>query len=254
MSSSSVRFAEAAMRHLAGEDVALNEALQSIFARILSRQVTVDEANDSIDIADAFATLLPVFTFVASPPTAEDRPTAPMLYGERIDDAIDQARAELFGDETDPDPDQVAYHSLAQGVEQQTLSGTTGQQDVFVVPIREDDSGVFANIGEAVIQDYQQEDGDLILFVGQRNEWASFDEWAPISVRPQDGNATLRFDNNEQLSAPDQLQRLMIEGAETARPYSNAPTDITNVEMAFAAQASLEDAGGLEAYVTEWLL
>ncbi|MFP4247972.1 MAG: hypothetical protein ACLFQ1_12435, partial [Halochromatium sp.] len=254
MSSNRVQFAEAAMRHLAGEEADVTESLQSIFARILSRQVTVDEANETVDLADAFATLLPVFTFVATPTDDEDRPAAPGLYGARVEAAIEEAKIALFGEEGDPDPDQVVYHALEQGVEQQTLSGTSGERDVFVVPIEEDANGAFANIGEAVIEDYEADDGDLILFVGQQNQWQTFDDWGPTSVQPQEGNATLIFNNDNALSAPDQRQQLMIEGAQTARDFGNTVTDITNVELAFAAQAELDDAGGLEAYVSEWLL
>lgn len=54
------------MQSLAGEGVDLNPQLQQIFARILSRQVTVDEETNQVDPAPAFNSLSRVFTYVAT--------------------------------------------------------------------------------------------------------------------------------------------------------------------------------------------
>lgn len=59
-------YVDAFMQSLAGEGVELNPQLQQIFARILSRQVTVDEETNQVGLETAFNSLSRVFTFVAT--------------------------------------------------------------------------------------------------------------------------------------------------------------------------------------------
>ena len=94
MTSIEQTFAQNVMQQLAGSDVELNSSLESIFARILSRQVQLDE--DGVpQVGDAFKTLLQVFTFVATPAAGGGRPTSPFDYGERLEAAIDAAKEQI---------------------------------------------------------------------------------------------------------------------------------------------------------------
>ncbi|MEA3643666.1 MAG: choice-of-anchor U domain-containing protein, partial [Lamprobacter sp.] len=93
-----LNFAEVAMHKLAGE-VELSEPLLSIFARILNRQVTLDEEAGTVEYGAAFDNLLSVFTFVAT--DTGDRPDSPFEYGTRVAQAKEETQAAFFVDVND---------------------------------------------------------------------------------------------------------------------------------------------------------
>ncbi|MBK5930319.1 choice-of-anchor I family protein [Halochromatium salexigens] len=85
---------EIAMRRLAGEAAELSENLLNIFARILSRQITIDEETDQIEYGAAFDNLLSVFTFVAT--DTGNRPDSPFSHEDRVEQVKEEAEAEVF--------------------------------------------------------------------------------------------------------------------------------------------------------------
>lgn len=97
------------MRSLAGEEVELNPQLQQIFARILSRQVTVDEETNQVDTAPAFDTLSRVFTYVATSDPDARPPGGPFGYpSARFDQAeTDGQEAVDDLDPTNEDPEDI---------------------------------------------------------------------------------------------------------------------------------------------------
>jgi len=85
------RYALTFMQALAGDDATLNENLQAIFVRILARQLDED-VTGRVTESGAFAQLVQVFTFVASP--LSQRPSSPLAYdSERLQAARDAAEA-----------------------------------------------------------------------------------------------------------------------------------------------------------------
>ena len=110
--STTEQYATTFMQALAGEEVELNDNLQPIFARILARQL--DDAEGQIEESGAFAQLVQVFTFVASP--LDWRPNSPLAYGSA---AMDAARA------------------AAQGVD----DATTGRLQITLEPVEAVEAG-----------------------------------------------------------------------------------------------------------------
>lgn len=241
-------FVEIAIRYLAGEaEAGLSENLLNIFSRILSRQVTIDEESNQIEYGAAFNSLLSIFTFVASDPG--DRPGSPFGYGDRVEQAKEEAKAEVLG-QIDDAP--INIIQLQEDVIDPTWTGTSDERDIFVVPIRSDENGAFATFGDAVIENYQRDEGDAILFVDQNNEWSSLDDFV-AEVYPENGNAKILFNNNPLVEDINQSHSLQIEGAMTALPFANTPSDITDANMHLVTEQEVEAAGGIDSYVDLWL-
>ncbi|MCG5526625.1 hypothetical protein LRB11_17115, partial [Ectothiorhodospira haloalkaliphila] len=78
MSTKAEAYVNSFLQSLAGEGVELSEQLKGVFARILARQVDVDE-DGQVTPKAAFETLGKVFTFVASP--AGSRPAEGPIAG-----------------------------------------------------------------------------------------------------------------------------------------------------------------------------
>lgn len=246
-------YAETFMQTLAGDGVSLNQRLSDMFARILARQLQEDEQGN-ISERGAFETLSKVFTFVVAPPS--DRPASPMLYTR---DRVDAARQ---------DAEQAARDAKGSGdctikqpqldIATQTLTGTEGVRDIFVVEIYSDISDAFARFGQTTIQNYSHADGDVILFVDQ-NQSPLWTEVAMMTneVEPQAGNARIKFNtfgpdlgiSYAEGAIAGQAQYLQIMGAGTDRPFGVGIENITGVNFELATQQNIELAGGLEAYI-----
>lgn len=261
METKTFQFAEAAMRGLSNGDA--SGTLLGVFARILSRQVSIDTDTGEINLpSGAFDTLLSVFTYVSTPASSHNRPdNGPLGFSRsRLEEVKEQAKNEVDVETPTENPteepsDTPYLRELVDGEERQAVMGEDGVQDIFIVPIVEDQyNGAFANIGEAVIQNYQQADGDIVLFVGQQNQWNAISDMSMTRVEPQGGNAKLIFNNDHSQSAPDQHQSLQIEGAEVSSPFGVTPANITNVDLEFATQASIDAAGGFANYVADYFL
>lgn len=130
--------------------------------------------------------------------------------------------------------------------------GESGERDIFVTPIQSDNNGAFAAIGDAVIQNYQQGEGDAILFVDANNQWSSLQE-VLAEVQPQSGNATILFNNNPEVGEEGQMNSLRIEGAMTTLAFGNTPSDIANVDLDVVTAQEVNEIGSIESYVDLWL-
>lgn len=184
-------FVETAIRYLS-DGAELSENLLSIFSRILSRQVTIDEEADQTEYGAAFDNLLSVFTFVASDP--DERPGSPFGYGERVGQARAHAEAEVLG-QLDDIPVNLIHIQAQEDMIDSTWMGTSDERDIFVVPIQSDDNGAFATFGDAVIENYQRDERDAVLFVDQNNAWSRLDD-VVAEVHPESGNAKILFNGS----------------------------------------------------------
>lgn len=239
-------FVEIAIRSLA-DKAELSENLLNIFSRILSRQLTIDEESNQIEYGAAFDSLLSIFTFVASDP--DHRPGSPFGYEDRVEQAKEDAKAEVLGP-IDDSPINIIQPQ--EDTIDPTWTGTSDERDIFVVPIDSDENGAFATFGDAVIENYQQDEGDAILFVDQNNEWNSLDDFV-AEVHPENGHAKILFNNDPLVEDPDQSHSLQIEGAMTALPFANTPSDITNANMHVTTEQEVDAAGGIDSYIDLWL-
>ncbi|MBK5930964.1 hypothetical protein [Halochromatium salexigens] len=78
MNNNALILADAAIRSLA-DDADLSDSLLTIFARILSHQVTVNTETEEVEYGAAFDKLLSVFTFVAI--RQDERQGSPSDFG-----------------------------------------------------------------------------------------------------------------------------------------------------------------------------
>lgn len=159
-------FVTSFMKNLAGE-VELTEALQTVFAKILAAQVTVDA--DVVNFKPAFSTLLKVLTFIATP--QEDRPEAGSGYTQEAYDTAagiaatengltlgeeipTEAPSEEPTDPTDPTEAPSEEPTDPELPEGETFTLTTGD-DVIAAPLAEGEEAV-----EGVV--YATENNDTI--------------------------------------------------------------------------------------------
>lgn len=237
-------FAETVIRQLA-EETQLTEGLLGIFARILSRQIIIDEESKEVHYDATFDQLLPIFTFVAS--DSGTRPASPFGYEGRVAQAKEAAEDWLFPDS----PFNIIQ--LQENAIDPLWTGTSDERDFFVVPIQSDPNGAFATFGAAVIENYQQEEGDALFFMDQNDAWSSVTDFV-AEVQPGNGNATILFNNDPAVSDPDQAQSLRIEGAATSAPFANTVSDITDATMEVITEQAVLAAGGIESYLDLWTL
>lgn len=241
-------FVETVIRQLA-EETQLTEGLLGIFARILSRQIIIDEESKEVHYGTAFDQLLPIFTFVAS--DSGTRPTSPFGYEGRVAQAKEAAEDWLFPDSPPDSPFNIIQ--LQENAIDPLWIGTSDKRDFFVVPTQSDPNGAFATFGAAVIENYQQEEGDALFFMDQNDTWSSVTDFV-AEVQPGNGNATILFNNDPAVIDPDQTQSLRIEGAATRAPFANRVSDITDVTMEVITEQAVLEAGGIESYLDLWAL
>ena len=237
-------FAKTAMQQLAATE--LNASLADIFARILSRQIILDEQGNPQG-SGAFDTLLQVFTFVATP--ANERPASPLQYGqERLGTALELARQQITDGVPEQEPVPESFE-LRFASESNNLVGEAGVQDFFIVEMRSDALGAFADFGKVNLSGFNQMEGDRLIFVDQNNLWSQVSQVQLADLQPNEGNARLVFNNDPGVSSPGQLQQLTLNGIETTRPFGNTLEDLQGIAVEVITGEGLDMAGSWQAYL-----
>ncbi|EFI32800.1 hypothetical protein Dthio_PD0098 [Desulfonatronospira thiodismutans ASO3-1] len=128
----------------------------------------------------------------------------------------------------------------------QTLIGTDDQIDVFVFNFESDGNNAFAKFAESIIQNYNYDDGDIILLVDQMDSLDEVSHVSTDSVRNVDEGAIINF--FEDPGDPD--QSILIEDAEVDTPFGATLQNVVDVRFEVEKNEVIEEMG-LNTYIEE---